>query len=50
MNAFGFSSGHTLGLQFVYCDGSVHFILNAADLSVYRATATKAGGEAVVAY
>jgi prepilin-type N-terminal cleavage/methylation domain-containing protein len=45
MNAFGFSSGHVNGVQFVYGDGAVHFVPNATSLQVYRATATIAGGE-----
>jgi hypothetical protein len=45
MNAFGYSSDHVHGVQFVYCDGSVHFINDSIDLRVYRAMATKAGGE-----
>jgi type II secretory pathway pseudopilin PulG len=49
-NNFGFRSGHTQGVQFVFCDGSVHFINNAIALPVYRALATKAGGEVVGAY
>jgi type II secretory pathway pseudopilin PulG len=44
-NNFGFSSNHNHGVQFVYCDGSVHFISDTITLPVYRALATKAGGE-----
>jgi prepilin-type N-terminal cleavage/methylation domain-containing protein len=44
-NNFCFSSGHTQGVQFVYCDGSVHFVPNSVSLTVYRAVATRAGGE-----
>lgn len=47
-NNFGFSSGHVMGVQFVYGDGSVHFINNAIALSVYRAMATRSGGEVAV--
>jgi prepilin-type N-terminal cleavage/methylation domain-containing protein len=46
-NNFCFSSGHIQGLQFVYGDGSVHYVSNNVFLSVYRAMATRAGGEAV---
>jgi prepilin-type N-terminal cleavage/methylation domain-containing protein len=45
MNAFCFSSAHVQGVQFVYCDGSVHFVHNSISLANYRAMATKAGGE-----
>jgi type II secretory pathway pseudopilin PulG len=44
-NNFGFSSGHTGGVQVVYTDGSVHFISNNISLQTYRAMATKNGGE-----
>src|SRR5579871_641613 len=46
-NNFCFSSGHIQGVQFVYGDGSVHYVNNNVFLSVYRAMATRAGGEAV---
>lgn len=48
-NTWSFRSRHPSGLNFAYADGSVHFIDNAIDLSVYRAMATIAGGEAVAA-
>jgi prepilin-type N-terminal cleavage/methylation domain-containing protein/prepilin-type processing-associated H-X9-DG protein len=48
-NTWSFRSRHPGGLNFAYADGSVHFISNAIDLSVYRAMATIAGGEAVAA-
>ena len=44
-NNFCFSSGHVQGVQFVYCDGSVHYVSNSVALPVYRATATRSGGE-----
>jgi prepilin-type N-terminal cleavage/methylation domain-containing protein/prepilin-type processing-associated H-X9-DG protein len=43
----GFKSRHTGGVQFVYADGSVHFISNTIPLGTYRALATYNGGEAV---
>ena len=39
-NRQGFRSGHSGGVQFANADGSVQFIANAIDLSVYRARAT----------
>ena len=48
-NTWSFRSRHPGGLNFAYADGSVHFISNAIDLSVYRAMATIAGGEVVTA-
>jgi type II secretory pathway pseudopilin PulG len=48
-NNFCFSSAHNHGVQFVYCDASVHFISDTIDLAVYRAMATKAGGEVALA-
>jgi prepilin-type N-terminal cleavage/methylation domain-containing protein/prepilin-type processing-associated H-X9-DG protein len=45
--AYGFRSAHPGGVQFAYVDGSVHFIANSVELSVYRALATIRGGEAV---
>jgi prepilin-type N-terminal cleavage/methylation domain-containing protein/prepilin-type processing-associated H-X9-DG protein len=46
-NNESFRSRHPGGLQFAYADGSVHFISNSIDLSVYRALATINGGEVV---
>ncbi len=44
----GFKSKHTGGVQFVYADGSVHFVRDAIPLSTYRALASYAGGEVLV--
>jgi prepilin-type processing-associated H-X9-DG protein len=44
---WSFRSRHPGGLQFAYADGSVHFVSAGVDLNVYRALATRAGGEAV---
>jgi prepilin-type N-terminal cleavage/methylation domain-containing protein/prepilin-type processing-associated H-X9-DG protein len=44
-NVYSFRSRHPGGLQFAYADGSVHFISDGIDLSVYRAMATIQGGE-----
>lgn len=42
-----FGSLHTGGAQFVYGDGSVHFVGQNIDMVVYRAAASRDGGEAV---
>jgi prepilin-type N-terminal cleavage/methylation domain-containing protein len=46
-NVYGFSSLHPGGLQFALADGSVRFVSNSIPRSVYRAAATRAGGEVV---
>jgi len=38
-------SNHTGGVQASMCDGSVRFVSDAVDLSVWRAAGTRAGGE-----
>jgi hypothetical protein len=43
----GFKSWHPGGQQFVYVDGSVHFINDSIALGVYRAMATINRGEVV---
>jgi prepilin-type N-terminal cleavage/methylation domain-containing protein/prepilin-type processing-associated H-X9-DG protein len=47
VNVYGFSSLHPGGLQFAFADGSVHFLSNDIPRQVYRALATRAGGEVV---
>jgi prepilin-type processing-associated H-X9-DG protein len=44
-----FGSGHTNGANFVFCDGSVHFLTTAGtgNLANYNALSTRAGGEVV---
>lgn len=44
--AWVFSSRHPGGANFVFCDGSVQFLTNEIDVSVYFALATANGGEA----
>lgn len=46
---FGASSGHAHGVNTLFADGSVHFVKDSVSISVWRALATRAGGEAVSA-
>jgi prepilin-type N-terminal cleavage/methylation domain-containing protein/prepilin-type processing-associated H-X9-DG protein len=48
-NRYAFTSNHTGGAQFAMVDGSVRFIPDNIDLQVFRALATRAGGEVVSA-
>lgn len=45
-----FGSQHTGGSQFLFADGSVHFISDSIDLGTYHALATIAGHEPVGEY
>jgi prepilin-type N-terminal cleavage/methylation domain-containing protein/prepilin-type processing-associated H-X9-DG protein len=44
-----FRSQHPGGAHFLYADGSVRFLKEGVDRSVYRALSTRAGGEVVAA-
>lgn len=44
-NNYGFNARHTGGANFALCDGSVRFVAETIDTSVYRAYATISSGE-----
>jgi prepilin-type N-terminal cleavage/methylation domain-containing protein/prepilin-type processing-associated H-X9-DG protein len=46
---FGYGSGHTGGANFVFCDGSVHFLSNGINntAGLLQALSTRAGGEVI---
>ncbi len=44
-SARGFKSRHAGGVQFVYVDGSVHFIVDTTDHGIFRASCTRNGEE-----
>jgi prepilin-type N-terminal cleavage/methylation domain-containing protein/prepilin-type processing-associated H-X9-DG protein len=41
------ASAHRTGVNFLFGDGSVHFISNGIDVSIWQGLATRAGGELV---
>jgi prepilin-type processing-associated H-X9-DG protein len=46
-DADAFSSGHPLGVNFLFGDGSVHSLSQNIGMVVYDALATRAGGDVV---
>jgi prepilin-type N-terminal cleavage/methylation domain-containing protein len=44
-NVYSFHSNHTAGVQFAMGDGSVRFVPDSIDIAVYRALASRSGGE-----
>jgi prepilin-type processing-associated H-X9-DG protein len=44
-NRYAFTSNHTGGVQFAMTDGSVRFIADGIDLTLFRALGTRAVGE-----
>jgi prepilin-type N-terminal cleavage/methylation domain-containing protein/prepilin-type processing-associated H-X9-DG protein len=44
---YSFRSRHTGGLQFALADGSVRFVSESVPIQIYRAMATRSGGESV---
>lgn len=45
--AHGFKSRHTGGVNFVFCDGSVHFLPDAIDYTTYQRLGARSDGEVV---
>jgi len=43
----GYSSRHNSGCNFVFADGSIHFLSQSISASVYSALGTRAGGEPI---
>jgi prepilin-type N-terminal cleavage/methylation domain-containing protein/prepilin-type processing-associated H-X9-DG protein len=49
-DAFGFGSWHPGGANFVYCDGSVHFLSEQMPFAIFQALNSINGGEVVGGY
>ncbi len=49
-NPWGFGSWHTGGANFLFCDGSVHFLTNGLPFATFQALNTINGGEVVGNY
>jgi prepilin-type N-terminal cleavage/methylation domain-containing protein/prepilin-type processing-associated H-X9-DG protein len=45
--ASGFKSRHTGGVNFVFCDGSTHFLSDSIDYTTYQRLGARSDGEAV---
>ncbi|MDR0335945.1 MAG: DUF1559 domain-containing protein, partial [Planctomycetaceae bacterium] len=43
--SYGFRSMHSGGASFALCDGSVKFVAESVEHAIYRAMASRAGGE-----
>ena len=49
LGQFGFRSNHPGGANFLFCDGSVKFLKETLNWTVYQALGTRAGGEVISA-
>jgi prepilin-type processing-associated H-X9-DG protein len=45
--AHGFKSRHTGGVNFVFCDGSMHFLADGIDYTTYQRLGARGDGEAL---
>jgi prepilin-type N-terminal cleavage/methylation domain-containing protein len=48
-NRYAFTGNHPGGVMFALTDGSVHFVADSIDLAIFRAMATRSGGEVFTA-